>query len=81
MILILGDVHGFWMEMAEVVTAAESHHPIKGVIQVGDFGVKSKTGKVIRFHECVLGDEERLAVFMASMDRDNALYLWPDLEG
>ncbi|KAF5045082.1 hypothetical protein DSECCO2_485060 [anaerobic digester metagenome] len=69
-------------EIRDILLAPQHHVRLEAVeMQVGDFGVKSKTGKFIRFHECVLGDEERLAVFMASMDRDNALYLWPDLEG
>lgn len=69
-------------EIRDILLAPQHHVRLEAVeMQVGDFGVKSKTGKFIRFHECVLGDDERLAVFMASMDRDNALYLWPDLDG
>lgn len=69
------------LEIRDILLAPQRHVRLETVeMQVGDFGVKSKSGKFIRFHECVLSDEERLAVFMASMDRDNALYLWPDLE-
>lgn len=69
-------------EICDILLAPQNHVRLELVeMHVGDFGVKSKAGKFIRFHECVLGDKERLAVFMASMDRDNALYLWPDLEG
>lgn len=68
-------------EIRDILLAPQRHVRLEQVeMRVGDFGVKSKTGKFVRFHECILGNEERLAVFLASMDRDNAIYLWPDLE-
>lgn len=69
-------------EIRDILLAPQNHVRLESVeMRVGDFGVKSKTGNLVRFHECILGDDERLAVFLAAMDRDNALYLWPDLEG
>lgn len=68
-------------ELREVLLAPQRHVRLERVeMRVGDFGVKTSTGKPVSFHECVLGDEDRLAVVMASMDRDNARYLWPDLD-
>lgn len=67
-------------EIREVLHAPQRYVRLERVeMRVGDFGVKSAAGRPVSFHECVLGDEDRLAVIMASMDRDNALYLWPDL--
>jgi hypothetical protein len=69
-------------ELREVLLAPQRHVRLERVeMRVGDFGVKSAAGRPVSFHECVLGDEDRLAVIIASMDRDNARYLWPDLEG
>ncbi len=68
-------------EIQDILLAPERHIHLERVeMRVGDFGVKSATGKLVRFHECCFGDGERLAVFLASMTRDNALYLWPDLD-
>ena len=68
-------------EICDILMAPQ-HHVQLDVVEmwIGDFGIKSKTGKLIRFHECIFGGEERLTVFMASLDRDNAEYLWPDLK-
>lgn len=67
-------------EIRAILLAPQEHARIEQVeMRVGDFGVKSDTGTLIRFHECVLADKERLAVFLASLDRDNAAYIWPDL--
>lgn len=68
-------------EIRDTLLAPQRHLQLEEVeMWVGDFGVKSEKGKRIRFHECLLGGEERLAVFMASLDRENARYLWPDLD-
>lgn len=67
-------------EIRAILLAPQDHIRIERVeMRVGDFGVKSETGTFIRFHECVLADKERLAVFLASMDRENAVYVWPEL--
>ena len=69
-------------EIRAILQAPQDHIRIERVeMRVGDFGVKSETGTFIRFHECVLADRERLAVFLASLDRDNAVYVWPELGG
>ena len=68
-------------EIRDVLLAPQDHVRLERIeMRVGDFGVKSEKGKFIRFHECVFGDEERLAVILAVMDRDNARHLWPDLD-
>ena len=67
-------------EIRATLLAPQEHVRLERIeMRVGDFGVKSEKGTFIRFHECVFGDGERLAVFLASMDRENARHLWPDL--
>jgi len=67
-------------EIREILDAPHEHIRLERVVmRVGDFGVKSPTGKLIRFHECHFGEDEHLAVFLASINRDNAQYLWPEL--
>lgn len=74
--------YSYLQEIRNILLAPQHHVQLEVVeMRVGDFGVKTETGKLIRFHECILENEERLAVFMASLDRENAKYLWPDLEG
>jgi hypothetical protein len=69
-------------QIRAILLEPQDHVRIERVeMRVGDFGVKSETGTFIRFHECVLADKERLAVFLASLDRDNAAYIWPELAG
>jgi hypothetical protein len=67
-------------KIREILDSPHEHIRLERVeMRVGDFGVKSDTGKLVRFHECHFGEDERLAVFLASINRDNALYLWPEL--
>jgi hypothetical protein len=64
----------------EILDSPHEHIRLERVVmRVGDFGVKSDTGKLIRFHECHFGEDEHLAVFLAAINRDNAQYLWPEL--
>ena len=68
-------------EIRAILQAPQDHVRIERVeMRVGDFGVKSASGTFIRFHECILADKERLAVFLASLDRENAAYVWPELD-
>ena len=67
-------------EIRAILQEPQDHVRIEQVeMRVGDFGIKSETGMFIRFHECVLADKERLAVFLASLDRENAAFVWPEL--
>jgi hypothetical protein len=67
-------------KIREILDSPHKHFRLERVeMRVGDFGVKSDTGKLVRFHECHFGEDERLAVFLASINRDNAQYLWPEL--
>jgi hypothetical protein len=68
------------MDIRETLLAPRNNVHLESVeMRIGDFGVKSDAGRLIRFHECVFGNGERLAVFLASIDRDNARHVWPDL--
>lgn len=67
-------------EIRDILLAPERHIHLESIeMRVGDFGVKSATGKLVRFHECCYDDGKRLAVFLASMTRDLARNIWPEL--
>jgi hypothetical protein len=67
-------------KIREILDSPHEHIRLERVeMRVGDFGVKSETGTLVRFHECHFGEDEHLAVFLASINRDNARYLWPEL--
>jgi hypothetical protein len=74
------DMHLCLEEIRDILLAPERHIHLEGIeMRVGDFGVKSSTGKLVRFHECCYDDGKRLAVFLASMTRDLARNIWPEL--
>lgn len=67
-------------EIQDILLAPQDHVHLERVeMRVGDFGVKTDTGKLVRFHECCYGDGERLAVFLAALSRETAAFLWPEL--
>ncbi len=75
------DMHLCLEEIRDILLAPERHIHLEGIeMRVGDFGVKSSTGKLVRFHECCYDDGKRLAVFLASMTRDLARNIWPELD-
>lgn len=64
----------------DILLSPQDHVHLERVeMRVGDFGVKTDTGQPVRFHECCFGDGERLAVFLATLSRDIAAFLWPEL--
>ena len=68
-------------ELDAILSAPHEHIRLEQVeLCVGDFGIMSKTGKTIRFHECCFADQQRLGVFLCVIDRENARHLWPDLD-
>ena len=74
------DMHLCLEEIRDILLAPERHIHLESIeMRVGDFGVKSSTGKLVRFHECCYDDGKRLAVFLASMTRDLARNIWPEL--
>lgn len=74
------DMHLCLGEIRDILLAPERHIHLESIeMRVGDFGVKSSTGKLIRFHECCYDDGKRLAIFLASMTRDLARNIWPEL--
>ena len=74
------DMHLCLEEIRDILLAPERHIHLEGIeMRVGDFGVKSSTGKLVRFHECCYDDGKRLAIFLASMTRDLARNIWPEL--
>jgi hypothetical protein len=67
-------------EIQDILLSPQDHVHLERVeMRVGDFGVKTDTGKLVRFHECCYGDGERLAVFLATLSRETAAFLWPEL--
>ena len=75
------DMHLCLEEIRDILLAPERHIHLESIeMRVGDFGVKSSTGKLVRFHECCYDDGKRLAVFLASMTRDLARNIWPELD-
>ena len=67
-------------EIQDILLSPQDHVHLERVeMRVGDFGVKTATGQQVRFHECCYGDGERLAVFLAALNRETAAFLWPEL--
>jgi hypothetical protein len=75
------DTHLCLGEIRDILLAPERHIHLESIeMRVGDFGVKSATGKLVRFHECCYDDGKRLAVFLASITRELARNIWPELD-
>lgn len=67
-------------DIQAILLSPQDHVHLEYVeMRVGDFGVKTDAGQLVRFHECCYGEDERLAVFLAVLSRDNAAFLWPEL--
>lgn len=67
-------------EIQDILRAPHDHIRLEQVeLRVGDFGIKSATGRPVRFLECCFGNGQRLTVLLSGMTRDIARQIWPDL--
>jgi hypothetical protein len=74
------DARGCLLEIQDILRAPHEHIRLEQVeLRVGDFGIKSATGRPIRFLECCFGDSQRVAVVLSGMTRDSARQIWPSL--
>lgn len=69
--------------VGDVLLHPQKHLQIERVVtRVQDFNIKAQKGqgREIQFMEFKTGEEKRQAVFFASVTRDLAIVLWPDLD-
>jgi hypothetical protein len=67
-------------EIQDILRAPHEHIRLEQVeLRMGDFGIKSATGRPMRFLESCFGNGQRLTVLLSGMTRDIARQIWPDL--
>ena len=75
---------GRYLELVQDVLRRPHEHILaeQVTMRVQDFGIKAAKdkGREIQFIELRTGGEQRLAVLFASMSRDMAALIWPELD-